>query len=94
MSTNRRIRRERERNAQKHFAVFGSVLMGFYEILEKDPKPSDEEVRNEFIKRESYWKQYCLTHKLSEETSLLFNKEVSISWEQRYTRKQNESTVN
>lgn len=87
MSNARRIKREKARIMQTHFNVFGSILMGFYEFLEQKPKPSDEEVRNEFITREQRWKQYCKSHKLTEEASLLFNKEVSISWEKRYTKK-------
>ena len=94
MSITRRIKRAQGRDSIKHFNVFGSILMGFYEFLEKTPKPSDEEVRNEFIKREQRWKQYCKTHKLTEEASLLFNKEVSISWEKRYKKQPTESTTN
>ena len=94
MSITRRIKRAQERASQRHFNVFGLILMGFYEFLEKTPKPSDEEVRNEFIKREQRWKQYCKTHKLTEEASLLFNKEVSISWEKRYKEQPKELTSN
>ena len=94
MSISRRIRRAQERDAQKHFSVFGNILMGFYEFLEQTPKPSDEEVRQEFITREERWKRYCKSHKLSEEASLLFNKEVSISWEKRYTQQPKDQITN
>lgn len=94
MSITRRIKRAQKRASVQHFNAFGSLIMGFYEFLEKSPKPSDEEVRNEFIKREQRWKQYCVTHKLTEEASLLFNKEVSISWEKRYKQQPSESTTN
>ena len=58
--------------------------MGFYEFLDQKPKPSNEEVRQEFINRENRWKKYCETHKLRKEASLLFNLEVSQTWEKRY----------
>lgn len=94
MSITRRIKRAQERASIKHFNVFGALLMGFYQFLEQDPKPSDEDVRKEFINREQRWKQYCKIHKLTEEASLLFNKEVSISWEERYKKQPEESTTN
>lgn len=94
MSITRRIKRAQERTTTQHFNAFSSLLMGFYEFLEKDPKPSDDEVRNEFINREQRWKRYCKIHKLTEEASLLFNKEVSISWEKRYKKQPTESTTN
>lgn len=95
MSKTRRIKRAQQRDAQKHFFVFGEILMGFYEFLEKTPKPTNEEVREEFINRETRWKKYCKSHQLTEEASLLFNKEVSISWEKRYKQQpENELTTN
>jgi hypothetical protein len=81
MSVARRNRREQAR----HFNVLGELLMGFYEFLEQENKPSDEQVRTEFIKREQCWKRYCTAKQLTEEASLLFNKEVAQSWENRYT---------
>ena len=94
MSITRRTKRAQERASQHHFNVFGTILMGFYEFLEKTPKPTDDEVRSEFIKREQHWRQYCKLHRLSEEASLLFNKEVSVSWEKRYKRQPAEINAN
>lgn len=94
MSKTRRIKRAQQRDAQKHFSVFGNILMGFYEFLEQTPKPTDEEVRQEFINREARWKRYYKSNHLTEEASLLFNKEVSISWEKRYKQPENEVTTN
>lgn len=91
MSKTRRIKRAQQRAAQKHFDVFGNILMRYYEFLEKTPKPTDDEVRDEFIKREQRWKQYCKSNHLTEEASLLFNKEVSQSWEKRYKEQPSES---
>lgn len=63
--------------------------MGFYEFLEQPTKPSDEEVRNEFIKREQAWKRHCTQRGLTEEAKLMFNSEVSQSWEARYAKREN-----
>lgn len=86
MNTQRRIRRAQERIAQLHFSVLGELLMKFYEFLEGTPKPSDEEVRQTFIDYEQRWKKYCATHKLTDDASLLFNKEIGESWRSRYTQ--------
>ena len=88
MGIARRNRRAQAREAQKNFNVLAELLMGFYEFLEQEEKPSDEQVRTEFITREERWKSYCKTHQLTEEASLLFNKEVGQSWENRYAEQQ------
>ena len=94
MSRTRRIKRAQLRNAKKNSKIFGDILMGLYEFFEKTQKPTDEEVRSEFIKREERWKKYCKSHHLTEEASLMFNKEVSISWEKRYKKQpENELTT-
>jgi hypothetical protein len=90
MSQRRRLRREQERLSQKHFSVFGDILMGFYEFLESTPKPSDEAVRQEFIDRQNAWTKYCATHQLTETAKLMFNQEVGQSWRTRYTKKETE----
>jgi hypothetical protein len=78
--------RRNKRKSQKHFKILGELLMGFYEFLENKEKPSDEEVRLEFIAREKRWKRYCSDNQLTQKTSLLFNKEVSRSWKDRYAK--------
>lgn len=93
MSIARRIRRAQVREAETNFKVLTDLLMGFYEFLESQPKPSDEEVRQRFINDEQRWKQYCAKKQLREEASLLFNKEVSQSWEKRYKEQPSESTT-
>lgn len=92
MSIARRIRRAQVREAEANFKVLTDLLMDFYEFLESQPKPSDEEVRQRFINDEQRWKQYCTKKQLSKEASLLFNKEVSQSWEKRYKEQPSEST--
>lgn len=94
MSISRRRRRAQGRESQKHFAIFSDILMGFYEFLESKPKPSGESIRSEFIRRESQWKRYCTAHRLTNEASMLFNKEVSQSWKERYTANPKNTTGN
>lgn len=86
MSTARRSKRAQARLAQKHFNVLAGLLMGFYTFLEQKEKPSGEQVRTEFTTREERWKGYCKSRQLTEEASLLFNKEVAQSWENRYAK--------
>lgn len=93
MSIKRRLRRAQAREAQKNFEFLSNLLMKFYEFLERDPKPSNEEVRTRFINDELCWKAYCSKRQLNKEASLLFNKEVSQSWEKRYKEQQSESTM-
>lgn len=91
MSIARKFRRAQLRKADVHFNVLANLLMGFYEFLESSPKPSDEEVRTRFINDEQRWKNYCSKKQLSNEASLMFNIEVSQSWEKRYKEQPSES---
>lgn len=86
MSIARRNRRAQSRQSETHLSVLSELLMGFYEFLENKNQPSDEQVRAEFEARENRWKRYCSKNKLTEEASLLFNKEVAQSWKKRYTK--------
>lgn len=88
MSNARRLRRENERESQKHFLVLGELLTDFYSFLESKSQPSDEEVRSTFIAKEKEWKRYCKKNNLNEKASLLFNNEVAMSWKTRYAKKQ------
>lgn len=94
MSISRRIRRAQLREAETHFSVLTDLLMDFYAFLESSPKPSDEEVRKRFINDEQSWKDYCSKKQLKKEASLMFNKEVSQSWEKRYKEQPSESIKN
>lgn len=93
MSAARRMRREKERAVAKHTAVLGDMLRQFYTFLDRKPQPADEEVRAEFIRHEKNWKAYCLHNQLNRQASLLFNREVALSWKNRYA-KQNPETQN
>lgn len=86
MSKARRIKRQQERTVAKHLGVLGELLGRFYTFLEKNPKPTDDEVRSEFIRSEQSWKLYCVKNHLNPRASLLFNQEVAQSWKNRYTK--------
>ena len=86
MSKARRIKRQQERVAAKHLSMLGELLGRFYTFLEKTPKPSDDEVRSEFIRQEQNWKLYCDRSQLNTRASLLFNQEVAQSWRHRYAK--------
>lgn len=86
MSKARRIKRQQERIVAKHMSVLGELLGRFYTFLDRKPKPSDESVREEFIKSEKSWKTYCTNHHLNQSASLLFNQEVAQSWKKRYAK--------
>lgn len=82
MSRARRIRRQSE----KHFNVLADLLMGFYAFLESSPKPSDEQVREEFKQRDAKWRRYCTKHHLNDDAASMFNREVAVSWKTRYAK--------
>lgn len=73
--------------AKKHKNKLKSILSGFFCFLERKPKPSDEEVRSEFQRREIEWKAYCIQNNLDIRTSMMFNAKVSYEWELRRTQK-------
>lgn len=75
------------KTAKKHTKKLNTILSQFFAFLDKTPKPSGEEVRSEFQRREFEWKLYCLTNALSVQTSLMFNAKVSYEWERKYARK-------
>lgn len=91
MSEARDIRRLQERQAAKHFEYLGKLLMGFYCFLESTPKPEDEAVREEFVKRDNQWRRYCKANHLTDRAALLFNQEVAVSWENRYAKPMDET---
>lgn len=91
MSKARHIRRLQERQAAKHFEYLGKLLMGFYRFLESTPKPENEAVREEFVKRDNQWRRYCTNNHLTDRATLLFNQEVAVSWENRYAKPMDET---
>ena len=87
MSIYRRNRRMNQKQVTKHLAKLSDLLGEFYTFLEQSPKPTDEEVRAKFVKLESRWKGYCKANELSDQASLMFNREVSEAWHNRYAPK-------
>lgn len=76
-----------KKEAKKHNAKLNSLLKGFFAFLDRQPKPTPEEVRTEFQRAEASWKVYCITNRLDQRTSLLFNAKVSYEWERKYVEK-------
>lgn len=73
------------KEAKKHKNVLNKHLKEYFKLLDSKPKPSNQTVRAEFIKHESEWRLYCLTHRLGARIADLFNANVSLAWEQKYT---------
>ena len=82
-------RRAQKNEARKHHDKLESLLSRFFRFLDKQPKPSDEEVRVEFCKTESEWKRYCAHNRLGTRPSMLFNAKVAYEWERKYVKKSN-----
>lgn len=72
--------------SKKHEKKLKTLLTSFWAFIDKQPKPSDGEVRAEFQKSEMDWKAYCIQNKLDIRTSLMFNAKVSYEWEHRYVK--------
>ncbi len=75
--------------AKRHGRKLKSDLSAFFDFLSKKPKPSDEEIRSEFKKRELDWKAYCVQNKLGIRASLMFNAKVSYEWGQKRIKMSN-----
>lgn len=73
------------RECKKTKKVLNRHLKEFYQLLDSKPKPSNQKVRAEFIRHESEWRLYCVTHRLGTRIADLFNANVSLAWEQKYT---------
>lgn len=72
---------------KKHKKELNRHLQEFFQLLDSTPKPSDEKVRAEFIRHEAEWFAYCTQHRLGARLAELFNANVSLEWERKYTRK-------
>ena len=75
-------------SSKKHLNTLVKLLGDFYGFLEKTPKPTDDDVRSEFIKSDNIWKTYCVQNHLNPRASLLFNQEVARLWKTRYTKQE------
>lgn len=74
-----------KKEGKKHKKVLNKHLREFFQLLDSNPKPSNEKVRAEFIRHEAEWRLYSATHGLGARIADLFNANVSIAWEQKYT---------
>lgn len=75
-----------QKEAKKHRKALNRHLKEFFGLLDSTPKPSDEKVRAEFVRHEAEWRLYCSQHRLSARVAELFNANVSLEWERKYTR--------
>lgn len=81
LNYNDRLKKE----GKKHKKVLDRHLKDFFQLLDSKPKPTDERVRAEFIRHEAEWRLYSVTHGLGARIADLFNANVSLEWERKYT---------
>ena len=74
------------KEVKKHKKALDKHLSEFFKFLDSHPKPSDEKVRAEFVRHEAEWRLYCTQHRLNARVAELFNANVSLEWERKYTR--------
>lgn len=77
------------KDAKKHQKALRKHLGEFFKLLDSKPKPSDEKVRAEFVRHEAEWRLYCTRNRLNARVAELFNANVSLEWERKYTRQTN-----
>lgn len=87
MSDNRKAKRI----ADKSFAYLGDLLAHFYRFLAKQPQPTDDEVRAEFIRCRTLWSNFSVKHGLSEKTRQEFTRQVSLVWHREENTTENET---
>lgn len=78
---------ESKKEFKQHKKALDKHLREFFNLLDSQPKPSDEKVRAEFIRHEAEWRVYCAQHRLGARLAELFNANVSLEWERKYTEK-------
>lgn len=80
MSEQRRKKRKQLRESGGHLNVLASHLSQFYEFLESEVKPSDDEVRDTFKKHRDAWYKYCDSNQLTDSAKDLFVMNVEKMW--------------
>lgn len=75
-----------QKEAKKHKKALNKHLSEFFKLLDSKPQPSNEKVRAEFVRHEAEWRMYCTQHRLDARVAELFNANVSLEWERKYTR--------
>lgn len=94
MSIGRRKRRNGKHNVAKispHTKFLMQLLTEYFNFLEREDKPSDEEVRETFIAYDKRWVQYCNAHQFAPRATLLFNQQVARAWRSRYAKQKSKT---
>lgn len=86
MSVKRHNKRKQLRMAGGHLNVLTSHLSLFYEFLEAEIKPSDQEVRETFLKHKEAWYKYCDSNKLKDSAKDLFVMNVEKRWKHKSSK--------
>lgn len=66
--------------SKNYIEVLADLLGGFYEFLGEKVKPSDEEVRERFLKYKNSWFLYCDKQKLNNQIKDLFVLNIEKMW--------------
>lgn len=66
--------------SKNYIEVLADILGSFYEFLEEDAKPSDEEVRERFLNDKNSWFLYCNKQKLNNQIKDLFVLNIEKMW--------------
>ena len=86
MSIAKRQRKAQEEANRKHTQKLVDLIQIFCKFLEKQPKPSDDEVREKYKDINDRWMKYCVANHFHPRASLLFNNEVAHLWKTRYAK--------
>lgn len=88
MGNGRSIKRQVNppQKANSSVQVLANILGDFYEFLSAKEKPSNEAVRERFLKDQNDWVEYCTANKLTEESKELFKINVNAMWEKRKSK--------
>jgi hypothetical protein len=88
--TNHSVSPVPSKEVKKHKKALNAHLKEFFKLLDSRPKPTTETIRAEFIRHEAEWHLYCAKHRLGARLAELFNANVSLEWERKYTAQQNQ----
>lgn len=82
MGNGRRFQKQVNNVSKKNnfVEVLADLLASFYEYLESDTQPTNEEVRERFLKDKNSWFLYCNKHNLNDQTKDLFVLNVDKMW--------------
>lgn len=75
-----------KKELKKYKQAVNKHLKEFFRLLDSTPKPSTEKIRNEFIRHETELRLFGIQSGLGTRLAELFNANVSLEWERKYTR--------